>query len=205
MSRSAIRSSVLLLLVALLSVGSSVIWQHFSARDIALAQQQLKAQTWLSVLPATRYDNQPLQFPLAITTPALAHSQILAGYRASLAGQPSAVLLHSQVQGYAGQVELLIAIDTQGRLIGTKVLRQQETPGLGAQLVEPGNHWLQSFSGANRQTTPDSAWALKRDNGQFDQLAGATVTSRAVIHAVHDALRYFDEHRQQLLEGSSDE
>lgn len=205
MSRPAIRTSVLLLLVALLSLGSSVIWQHFSARDITLAQQQLKVQTWLSVLPAASYDNQPLQFPLVITAPGLAHSRLLAGYRASLAGRPSAVVLHSQAQGYAGQLELLIAIDTQGRLIGTKVLLQQETPGLGAQLVEPGNHWLRSFNGANRQTTPDAAWALKRDNGQFDQLAGATVTSRAVIHAVHDALRFFDEHRQQLLEGSSNE
>jgi electron transport complex protein RnfG len=34
----------------------------------------------------------------------------------------------------------------------------------------------------------------------FDQIAGATLTSRAVISAVHDALRYFDEHRSSLLE-----
>ncbi len=205
MSRSVIRNGVLLSLVALLSLGSSVIWQHFSATDIALAQQQLKAQIWLSVLPEKTYDNQPLQAPLALKAPHLDHSQLLAGYRASLAGRPSAVVLHSRSQGYAGPLELLIAIDTQGRLIGTKVLRQQETPGLGGQLVAPGNHWLQAFSGASRQATPDAAWALKRDNGLFDQLAGATVTSRAVIHAVHDALRYFDEHRQQLLEGSGDE
>lgn len=205
MSSSVIRNGVLLSLVALLSLGSSVIWQHFSATDIALAQQQLKAQIWLSVLPEKTYDNQPLQAPLALKAPHLDHSQLLAGYRASLAGRPSAVVLHSRSQGYAGPLELLIAIDTQGRLIGTKVLRQQETPGLGGQLVAPGNHWLQAFSGASRQATPDAAWALKRDNGQFDQLAGATVTSRAVIHAVHDALRYFDEHRQQLLEGSGDE
>ncbi|MNJ35026.1 Electron transport complex protein RnfG [compost metagenome] len=205
MNRPAIRNAVLLLLVALLSLGSSVIWQHFSAPEIALAQQQLNAQIWLSVLPEKSYDNQPLQAPLALKAPHLDHSHLLAGYRASLAGRPSAVVLHSRSQGYAGPLELLIAIDIQGRLIGTKVLRQQETPGLGGQLVAPGNHWLQTFSGANRQTTPDAAWALKRDNGQFDQLAGATVTSRAVIHAVHDALRYFDEHRQQLLEGRSDE
>lgn len=205
MSRSSIRSGLLLVLVALLSLGSSVVWQHFSAPDIARAQQQFKAQTWLSVLPDKSYDNQPLQSPLVLTAPNLAHSRLLAGYRATLSGKPSAVVLHSQAQGYAGPLELLIAIDPQGRLIATKVLRQQETPGLGGKLVEPGNHWLQGFTGASRQTTPDSAWAIKRDNGQFDQLAGATVTSRAVIHAVHDALRYFDENRQRLLEGASDE
>jgi electron transport complex protein RnfG len=205
MNRSSIRSAMLLLLIALLSLGSSMIWQHFSARDITLAEQKLKAQTWLSVLPEKTYDNQPLQTPLVLSAPTLAHSRLLAGYRATLAGRPSAVVLHSQTPGYAGQIELLIAIDTQGRLIASKVLRQQETPGLGARLVEPGNQWLQGFIGISRQTIPDAAWALKRDSGQFDQLAGATVTSRAVIHAVHDALRYFDEHRQHLLEAGSDE
>ncbi|MET3054629.1 RnfABCDGE type electron transport complex subunit G [Pseudomonas alkylphenolica] len=205
MNRVSMRSAVPLLLIAVLSLGSSVIWQHFSAKDIARAQQQLKAQTWLSVLAKQTYDNQPLQTPVALDNPTLAHSQLLAGYRATLAGQPSAVVLHSQLQGYGGALELLIAIDPQGRLLGTKVLRQQETPGLGAKLVEPGNAWLHGLIGASRENTADTAWALKRDNGQFDQLAGATVTSRAVIHAVHDALRYFDEHRQRLLEGASND
>lgn len=205
MNRATLRSASLLLLVGLLSLGSVVAWQHFSAGDIARAQQQLKAQTWLSVLPPSSYDNQPLQNALVLDAPSLDHSQLLAGYRATLAGKPSAVVLHSRTQGYGGPLDLLIAVDSQGRLLGTKVLRQQETPGLGGKLVEPGNHWLQAFTGISRQTLPDSAWALKRDNGQFDQLAGATVTSRAVIHAVHDALRYFDEHRQALLEGSPHE
>lgn len=40
---------------------------------------------------------------------------------------------------------------------------------------------------------------MKKDGGQFDQMAGATITSRAAVDAIHDALRYFDEHREQLL------
>jgi len=58
-------------------------------------------------------------------------------------------------------------------------------------------NWLAQF--ANRRL--DARWALKRDQGDFDQLAGATVTSRAVIEAQHDALRYVDQHRTQLLGG----
>ena len=199
MSRSSIRSGLLLVLVALLSLGSSVVWQHFSAPDIARAQQQFKAQTWLSVLPDKSYDNQPLQRPLALPAPTLAHSTLLAGYRATLLGQPSAVVLHSRVQGYAGPLDLLIAIDSHGRLLATRVLQHQETPGLGGKLSEPGNTWLRGFEGRTLADTPDPAWALKRDAGQFDQLAGASVTSRAVIQAVHDALRYFDEHSLYLL------
>lgn len=61
--------------------------------------------------------------------------------------------------------------------------------------MNPAVHWLEQFIGQTR--TQD--WALKRDHGAFDQLAGATVTSRAVIDALQDALRYFDEHRPALL------
>ena len=84
-------------------------------------------------------------------------------------------------------------------MIASRVLQQQETLGLGARIAEPGNTWLQGFNGHGQGNTPDSAWALKRDNGQFDQLAGASVTSRAVIHAIQDALRYFDQHAPQWL------
>ncbi|MEG0636769.1 MAG: FMN-binding protein, partial [Pseudomonas sp.] len=81
--------------------------------------------------------------------------------------------------------------------------QQDETPGLGGKLAETGNPWLGAFAGRSQANTPQSAWALKRDQGQFDQLAGASVTSRAVIHAVQDALRYFDAHAAQWLAGEA--
>lgn len=205
MNSAALRPALGVALLACLSIGMAVGWHHLGASRISEAEQQLKARTWLSVLPSERYDNQPLQQPITLLAPVLAHSTLLGGYRATLHGQPSAVVLHSQVQGYAGPLHLLIAIDRNGRLMATRVVQQQETPGLGGQLVEPGNTWLQHFVGRSRSGTPDSAWALKRDNGQFDQLAGASVTSRAVIQAVQDALRYFDEHAPYLLTGTTHE
>jgi electron transport complex protein RnfG len=124
---------------------------------------------------------------------------LLGGYLAMRSARPVAVLLRSQTLGYAGAIELLIAVDANGRLLGVKTLKQSETPGLGARIADWPNAWLQIFSGKSRTGPGDSGWALKKDQGQFDQIAGATITSRAVINAIHDALRYFDEHRQQLL------
>ncbi|MFF3702114.1 MULTISPECIES: RnfABCDGE type electron transport complex subunit G [Pseudomonas] len=193
------RAVLLVAAVACLAIGCAIGWAQLNAARISQAAVQLKARSLLSVLPAERYDNQPLQRPLALPAPTLAHSTLLAGYRATLLGQPSAVVLHSRVQGYAGPLDLLIAIDSHGRLLATRVLQHQETPGLGGKLSEPGNTWLRGFEGRTLADTPDPAWALKRDAGQFDQLAGASVTSRAVIQAVHDALRYFDEHSLYLL------
>lgn len=200
------RNGVLLLFLALLTVGICVVWQRYEAPRIDEAAQQLQARTWLSVLPQGSYDNQPLQHPLALPQPELAHSTLLAGYLATKAGKPGAVVLHSRFQGYSGPIQLLIAISVDGRVIASKVLQQQETPGLGARLAEPGTTWLRGFDGLGSGTTPEGDWALTRDNGRFDQLAGASVTSRAVIHGIQDALRYFDEHaRLWLTEGGSDE
>ncbi|WP_175652308.1 RnfABCDGE type electron transport complex subunit G [Pseudomonas sp. Marseille-P9899] len=200
------RSVVLIAVLALLGVGASVTWQQLLAPRISAAEEHLKARTWLSVLPAGSYDNEPLRQPLTLPDPQLAQSTLLGGYLATLAGKPTAVVLHSRVQGYAGPIQLLIAIGPDGRVISSHVLQHQETPGLGARLTEPGNRWLQGFDGHSQANTPEAAWALKRDNGRFDQLAGASVTSRAVIHAIQDALRYFDEHAQGwLTEGPAHE
>ncbi|MNT81085.1 Electron transport complex protein RnfG [compost metagenome] len=83
--------------------------------------------------------------------------------------------------------------------MGVKVLKQAETPGLGGTIATQPNPWLRGFIGKSRQDPTDSGWALKKDQGRFDQLAGATITSRTVIGAMHDALRYFDEHQPQLV------
>jgi electron transport complex protein RnfG len=169
-----------------------------TAGPIHEAQRLLQEREWLAVLPEGSYDNQPLQQPLALTDNRLQHSRLLAGYRASLANKPVAVMLHSEVPDMADRSNWSLP-STFGRLIGLRVLRQQESPGLGDQLVNPARHWLDQFIGKAHDAPPEQAWALKRDRGAFDQLAGATVTSRAVIDAVQDALRYFDQHRTSLL------
>jgi electron transport complex protein RnfG len=39
----------------------------------------------------------------------------------------------------------------------------------------------------------------KKDGGKFDYMAGATITPRAVIKAVHKALQYFAQNEDRLL------
>ena len=46
---------------------------------------------------------------------------------------------------------------------------------------------------------PDSRWALRRDGGEYDQLSGATVTSRAVTIAIRDALVWYAQNRTQVF------
>ncbi|MCW8275340.1 RnfABCDGE type electron transport complex subunit G [Pseudomonas sp. PCH199] len=203
MSRAS--SLATLALLAVLGIGLTWLTQHSSAPRVAAEQRLIDSRNLLDLLPPDSYDNQPLEQPLTLENTVLGNSTLLAGYRATKAGQAYAVLLRSQTLGYAGAIDLLIAIDLNGRLIGVKTLKQTETPGLGARIADWPNAWLQLFSGKSRTEPDDKGWGLKKDQGQFDQIAGATITSRAVINATHDALRYFDEHRQQLLGSPSHE
>ncbi|UZE10796.1 RnfABCDGE type electron transport complex subunit G [Pseudomonas sp. B21-053] len=192
-------SVVTLVLLAGLGIGATYLVQHTSAERIAAEQRLIDSRTLLDMLPPESYDNQPLQKPLVLDNTSLSNSTLLTGYLATKAGQPNAVLLRSQTVGYTSSIELLIAIDANGKLLGVKTLKQSETPGLGGRLADWPNAWLHLFTGKSRTDPADNGWALKKDQGQFDQMAGATTTSRAVINAIHDALRYFDEHRQQLI------
>ncbi|MFJ2684741.1 RnfABCDGE type electron transport complex subunit G [Pseudomonas sp. NPDC087342] len=198
-------SVVTLVLLAGLGIGATYLVKHTSAERIATEQRLIDSRTLLDMLPPESYDNQPLEKPLVLDNTSLSNSTLLKGYLATKAGQPSAVLLRSQTVGYTSSIELLIAIDANGKLLGVKTLKQAETPGLGGRLADWPNAWLHLFTGKSRTDPADNGWALKKDQGQFDQMAGATTTSRAVINAIHDALRYFDEHRQQLIGSSAHE
>ena len=198
-------SVAILIVLTIVGIGLSCYVHYSSAPRIAAEQRLIDSRNLLDLLPPDSYDNQPLEQPLTLENTELTNSTLITGYRATKASQPCAVLLRSQTLGYAGTIDLLIAIDVNGRLVGVKTLKQSETPGLGARIADWPNAWLQVFSGKSRSEPGDSGWALRKDQGQFDQIAGATITSRAVINALHDALRYFDEHQQRLLGSSSHE
>ncbi|MFJ4156019.1 RnfABCDGE type electron transport complex subunit G [Pseudomonas sp. NPDC089752] len=196
-----LRSLILLLIVAGMALTATLAWRQWTRTAIGEAEQQLQAQQFLAVLPAKSYDNHPLAAPLQLPAVQASHSQIIAAYRASRGNTATAVVLVSQVQGYAAPIRLTIAISVDGRLIGTQVIEQHESPGLGGRIADPQLNWLAQF--AHRRL--EDRWALQRDQGDFDQLAGATVTSRAVIEAQQDALRYFDQYRALLLGNSAHE
>jgi len=42
-----------------------------------------------------------------------------------------------------------------------------------------------------------------KDGGTFKQITGATISSRAVTHAIARGLEFFEEHREKILGGSA--
>lgn len=194
------RSAALLLAIALCGAALLATLQYFAAPRIEQQRQAAAERALLDLLPAGSYDNRPLQSPIALPAGGLlANARAEQGYLASLNGQPSAVLLPVTGKGYEGPIRLLVAISPDGQLLASKVLQQQETPGLADLLASERAAWLHGFAG---KTLNDDAatWTLRADQGQVDQIAGATITSRAVTDALQRALRFFDAERERLLE-----
>jgi electron transport complex protein RnfG len=105
--------------------------------------------------------------------------------------------------GYSGAVHALVGIDLTGNIIGTRVISHNETPGLGDKVDIKKSNWVLEFNGTSLTKLTDEQWHVKKDNGVFDQFTGATITPRAVVKSIHNALSFFEKHKAELIKQAS--
>ena len=154
-----------------------------------------------ALLPEGGYDNSPHLDVITLTGAELPGSNaVLPVYRARLAGEPvTAILTVIAPDGYVGSIRLLVGIRADGTISGVRALEHRETPGLGDNIEAARSDWISVFDGRSIEDPAAVAWQTRRDGGDFDQISGATVTSRAVIGAVRDSLIYFTENQDTLF------
>lgn len=108
----------------------------------------------------------------------------------SRSGQRDGVIIESGFKGYGGLINLLVGVGNDGKIIGVVVISHSETPGLGAKVGDA--QFLSQFKGKGK-----GAVALKKDAGNsqdgIDAVAAATISSRAVVNAVQQALEKYEE------------
>ena len=179
---------------------------------IAQSERAAKRNLLGQVIPASMHDNDLLQDAVELP-PAelLGQKSASTAYRARKDGKPVGVILEAIApDGYSGDIKLLIGISTEGVLTGVRVLAHKETPGLGDYIELSHGNWIKNFDGksvAQEGTNPSQGalstdqWKVKKDGGQFDYMAGATITPRAVVKAVHKALLYFEQSRDSIFAG----
>lgn len=126
-------------------------------------------------------------------------------YRARKAGAPAGLLLEATApDGYSGNIDLIIAIRPDGSVNGVRVVSHRETPGLG-DYIDPKKDkdkkspWIGQFAGLSPAALPLDSWKVKKDGGQINSHAGATISARAVTNAVARAARYAAANRDRLF------
>ena len=199
-SRSMLKNALVLGLFAIGTVGSVALLQQGTAERIAKAEREAQVRALAEILPAGSYDNHLLDNRIELNAPELGHRSPQSAYLALKGAQSNALILPvTAPDGYSGAIQMLVGIFADGRLAGVRVLSHKETPGLGDKIELAKSDWILGFAGKSLSDPDEERWAVKKDRGDFDQFAGATITPRAVVKAVHGALRYFDTHRAQLL------
>jgi electron transport complex protein RnfG len=109
-------------------------------------------------------------------------------------GRALAWLFVAQAKGYAGQVPVTLAINTDGQITGLKILNNNETPGLGKKVADL------SFYGQFIGKTAGPEFAVKNATASqqlIDAVTGATISSRAATKAINAAADFY---RQNIKE-----
>jgi uncharacterized protein with FMN-binding domain len=83
-------------------------------------------------------------------------------------------------QGYAGPIEMLVGIDTQGTITGVKIITQRETPGFFKLITSAG--FVEKFLNRSFQDPLQL-------NDDLDAVTGATISSEGIAAATRQAVR----------------
>ncbi len=103
-------------------------------------------------------------------------------------GSPAGFAVTAGSPGFQDRIELIFGYDPgRGRLLGMKVLQSSETPGLGDRIIHD-SAFVAGFRGVAAPPRGVRPGAGDGDSTEVEMITGATISSRAVIKAIDDAL-----------------
>ena len=154
---------------------------EITLNPIAQAQEKAKKEAWQAVFPDAKLD----EFKETDVDQK-------AGVNATIdevctVGDTGYVITTTDKDGYGGDIQVSVGIQSDGTVTGVSFLSLSETAGLGMKAKEPS--FYEQYVGKN-----PTKFAVSKDGGdgeQIDALSGATITSRAVTGAVNAALGYY--------------
>lgn len=90
------------------------------------------------------------------------------------------------MNGFSGEIRVIVGFDKEGTLYNYSVLRHSETPGLGSKMQE----WFRTDK--NNQSVigrklSEGELKVSKDGGNVDAITAATISSRAFLNAVNRA------------------
>ena len=157
---------IFLTLIVFISVAALTLTDAITKDKIELAKEDEIARMLITLFPEMdgfTYDEQnDLYIPLAEQ-------------------QPLGRAFMAEQSGYSGVISILVGLEPDTTLRGIRIIFQQETPGLGAKIVE--SFFLQQFPGLAVDDIE-----LTKKGGKVDAITGATTSSSAVVEGVRKAI-----------------
>lgn len=203
MIQKAITKNSLLLGIFALVVSTSLAITEISTHNLRRdSERQVKSQALEQIIPNEKRNNILLDDRIITNDSDLLHLQN-EGYIhiARKDNQITAFILPTRApDGYGGAIELIVGIYLDGTLAGVRIIKHQETPGLGDKIDLKKTKWILSFNNKSLENTQAEKWAVKKDKGIFDQFTGATITPRAIVNAIYKSLKFYKKYKKLLIE-----
>ncbi|CAH7230813.1 SoxR (2Fe-2S) reducing system protein RsxG [Vibrio chagasii] len=198
---NAIKKNGLVLAIFACASTGLVAVTHYLTKDQIKQQEQAQLLSVLNqVIPHDLHDNELFSSCTLVQAEELGTEQAMPAYIAKINGEPSAIAIEAIApDGYNGAIKVIVGMKIDGTILGTRVLSHQETPGLGDKIDLRVSDWILSFAGKEVTDSNLDRWKVRKDGGDFDQFTGATITPRAVVKSVKQAVQYVNQNNQALL------
>ena len=164
---------------------------EITLNPIAQAQEKAKKEAWQAVFPDAKLD----EFKETDVDQKAAKQAISdLGVNATIdevctVGDTGYVITTTDKDGYGGDIQVSVGIQSDGTVTGVSFLSLSETAGLGMKAKEPT--FKDQFNGMKAQKLEVTKTDATADN-QVQAISGATYTSKAVTGATNAAI-YFVE------------
>ncbi|OKZ43548.1 MAG: electron transporter RnfG [Bacteroidales bacterium 43_8] len=151
---------------------------RLTQEPIARATKAGREKAIQQVIP--KYDNSPIDEQCSYTV--AKKEGILVG----------AAVECSNSTGYGGEIRIIVGFEADGTIRDYRVLKHQETPGLGAKMDE----WFRTEKNNQNiigKSPVRNKLQVKQDSGDIDAITAATITSRAFLAAIQTAYTAYAE------------
>ena len=161
-----------LVIISMVAAGALAGVYILTEKNIALQEAQKQQAAILAVLPEGCTVAEPEEV------------EGLTIYKAFKDDLWIATAVETSEVGFDGPQVIMVGLDADGSVLDYVVLKQTETPGLGAHI----DHWFKDAVG-NRSIIGKKAGALAvtKDGGEVDAITAATISSRAFLKAINKA------------------
>ncbi|WP_207262047.1 RnfABCDGE type electron transport complex subunit G [Desulfovibrio sp. Huiquan2017] len=141
----------------------------------------------------TGYDNNPIKDRRKFDV----DGRTVMVFPALNSGKLVGLAFETSGKGYGGDIGVMVGFDMQGAaLTGIGITTLKETPGVGARVAEHG--YTTQFRGHSLDKVD-----LKKNGGDIEAVAGATISSTGTVTAVRDAIAIFNALKGKLAGGWS--
>ena len=177
--------TVALVLICGVSTALLATTNEITKEPISQAEAQTKQTSMNSVSPDGTVEYEPVSID----------DSSAECYRAKDAsGKVIAYAVSTSAKGYGGTIKIMTGFDVKGNIIGVNVYdNSTETPGLGAKTSED------VFSDQFKDRSSENGFTVAKDADKnpgkdpVDAVTGATISSRAVVKAVNQAVEIFNQ------------